>query len=129
MRAFKTKYFDKWALKQEITNGQLIECLSQINSGNVDADLGSGLIKQRIALSGKGKSGGARVILAVKIKDKAFFLYGFKKSDQGNLTNDEKKAYKIIAKKLLAYSDKEIKKHLDNLVLIEIEKPNAGEVK
>ena len=120
MRAFKTILFDKWAKKQHVEDESLVDGLEAIAAGNYDADLGGGLFKQRVALPGGGKRGGARVILAFKIGDKAFFLYGFKKGDQGNLTAREKKAYKIIAKTVLAYSELELSERLANGSLIEI---------
>lgn len=120
MRAFKTIPFKKWAEKQRITDKNLAKCVQDINDGKFDADLGSGLFKQRVALIGGGKSGGARVILALKIRDKAFFLYGFKKGDQGNLSTKEQKAYKIIAKTLLRYTDPEIAEKIANGSLTEI---------
>jgi hypothetical protein len=35
----------------------------------VDADLGGGLIKQRVARKGKGKSGGYRMLVAYRVAD------------------------------------------------------------
>ena len=123
MRAFKTRLFEKWAEKQKVINHDLTNCLGEIANGKFDADLGGGLYKQRIALQGGGKSGGARVILALQIRSKAFFLYGFKKGDQGNLSTKEKKAYKIIAKTVLSYSDDELLAKILNGSLIEIVMP------
>jgi hypothetical protein len=39
--------------------------------------------------------------------DKAFFLYGFAKSQQSNITDKELKALKLLAAKLLAYDSRE----------------------
>jgi hypothetical protein len=38
----------------------------------VDAELGSGLIKQRVSRKGQGKSGGYRTIIALRAGDRAF---------------------------------------------------------
>ena len=120
MKAYTTKTFKRWADQNKIKRQQLIDCLTEIEQGNIDANLGSSLIKQRVPLEGKGKSGGYRVILALRIKDKAFFLYGFQKNAQENLTPKELKAYKLIAKKFLAFSDDEISIHIKNKVLFEL---------
>jgi hypothetical protein len=58
----------------------------------VDADLGHGLIKQRVARSGQGRSGGYRTLIAYRVGDRAVFLYGFAKSDRGNIGKAELKA-------------------------------------
>ncbi len=53
--------------------------------GLVDADLGGGLIKQRVARQGQGKRGGYRVMIAFRAGDFAVFLFGFAKSADDNL--------------------------------------------
>ena len=55
----------------------------------VDADLGGGLIKQRVARQGQGRSGGYRAIVAYRAANKAFFLHGFAKSGQDNIAEDD----------------------------------------
>jgi len=51
--------------------------------------LGGGLIKQRTARPGQGKSGGYRTIIAYRRGDRAVFLFGFAKSERANLDDDE----------------------------------------
>ena len=120
MKAYSTKTFKRWAEGNKLSIKSLTQCLKEIENGNIDANLGANLFKQRIPIQGKGKSGGHRVILALKLKDKAFFLYGFQKNQQDNLTPKELKAYKIIAKKFLDFSDIEIEAYIKNKVLFEI---------
>ena len=55
----------------------------------IDADLGGGLIKQRVARQGKGRSGGYRMIVAYRAKRRAVFLYGFAKSERESIDSDE----------------------------------------
>jgi hypothetical protein len=43
----------------------------------VDADLGGGVIKQRVARVGQGRSGGYRMLVAYRAGARAVFLYGF----------------------------------------------------
>jgi hypothetical protein len=79
-----------------------------MNSGLYDANLGGNIYKKRIPLHNKGKSGGARTILAFKINNKAFFIYSFAKSKQDNISDKELKALKKLAKVYLGLTDTEI---------------------
>lgn len=46
-----------------------------MNSGWIDAQLGGGLVKKRIALGSAGQRGRARVIVATNVGGRWFFLY------------------------------------------------------
>ena len=53
---------------------------------------GKGLRKYRWAASGKGKSGGARIIYYFYLsEDKIYMLFPYKKSDQTDLTTEQMK--------------------------------------
>lgn len=77
MQIFKTRLFDRWANTEGVSDQALMKAAAEINEGLVDAALGGNVYKKRVAKPGQGKSGGYRTILAFKIKDKAFFMYGF----------------------------------------------------
>lgn len=121
MRVFKTRAFQKWLSKQPLTDEMLSKAVSEIDRGLVDASLGGSLFKKRIALPGRGKSGSVRTLLAIKHGYKAFFLYGFEKNQRDSLTAREEKAYKLIAKTILEYTDMELDERLSNKSLIEID--------
>lgn len=70
----------------------------ELEKGLIDADLGAGLIKKRIAKNGQGKSGGYRVLVAFKNHDRSVFIFGFSKNDRENLDPEENKIYKKVAK-------------------------------
>jgi hypothetical protein len=89
MRIFKTKWFARFARREGIADESLREAIERAERGMIDADLGGGLIKQRAAREGKGRSGGYRVIVAYRFKDRAIFLYGFAKSEQENVEADQ----------------------------------------
>lgn len=108
MRVFVTKWFARFARRERLGRESLVEAVARAAAGSIDADLGGGLIKQRVARSGQGRSGGYRTIIAVRLGDRAFFLYGFSKSERSNLEADELFAYKLAAKELLALSGREI---------------------
>ena len=86
----------------------LCGAVAEISRGLVDANLGGHVVKKRVALGGRGKSGGVRTLLAFKLNDKAFFLYGFAKNQQSNINDKELKALKLLAAKLLAYDSREL---------------------
>ena len=63
----------------------LAEAVRAAERGLVDADLGGGLIKQRIARAGQGKSGGYRTVMAYHRRGRAVFLLGFAKNERANV--------------------------------------------
>ena len=105
MRIFKSRWFIKYARKEGISDKKLIEAVKDAEAGKIDADYGSGVIKQRISRQNEGKSGGYRSIILFRQGKKAFFVYGFAKNDQNNINKPEEREFKILAKKTLAISD------------------------
>lgn len=85
MRVFKNKWFVRFARKENIKDKQLCEAIERADKGLVDADLGTGLIKQRVSRVGEGRSGGYRTIVAYRAKSRAFFVYGFAKNERDNI--------------------------------------------
>lgn len=119
MRVFKNKIFAKWAHKESLTDKALLVAVAEIEQGLVDADLGGGVFKKRVATT-QGKSGGGRTLIAYRVADKAFFVYGFAKNARANITVTELKALKLLARDLLNYSDTELRLLLDAGALFEI---------
>ncbi len=105
MRIFKTRQFHIWAEAEGLTDEALRNAVQEIDHGLVDANLGGGLYKKRVATQSRGKSGSLRTLLAFKAENKAFFIYGFAKNKRANITDKEKKAMKLVAKELQSYSD------------------------
>ena len=58
MRLFETKWFVRYARRERIDDHSLRDAVQRAERGLVDADLGGGIIKQRVARSGEGRSGG-----------------------------------------------------------------------
>ena len=104
MKIFKTKHFARWAKKEKIMDKLLHTAAVEVCEGLIDADLGGGLIKKRVAKKGEGKRGGHRVLLAVKDKDRSIFIFGFTKNDRENLKDDEKEFYKKLSQIYLGLS-------------------------
>ena len=120
MRVFKTKWFVRFARKERITDRTLRDAINQAERGLIDADLGSGVIKQCVARSGQGKSGGYRTVIIYRTKTRAIFVYGFAKSDRANLEPDELEGYRKLAKMYLAKSEKEMTAYVAEGSLTEI---------
>ena len=97
----------------------LCVAVDEMTQGLFDADLGSGLYKKRIASSNRGKSAGARTLLATNLGNRWFFIYGFAKSQKSNITEKQKITLKAVTTQLLNLKDDEINSLL-NLELWEI---------
>jgi hypothetical protein len=121
MRVFKTKPFARFTSREGITDEELCEAVYQAERGLIDADLGGGVIKQRLAREGQGKSGGFRSILLFRRGSKAFFVYGFAKSDRDNIRRDELKAFRKLAGEMLTLDDKALAAAMRNGTIMEIE--------
>ncbi len=102
MAIYKTRWFDRWACKQGLTTPQLCDAVREMQAGLYEADLGGGLLKKRIARSGQGKSGGFRTLVATNKGNRWIFVFGFPKSERGNIDKDEAEALKKLAEHLLS---------------------------
>jgi len=122
LRIFKTKWFGRFARQQGIGDGALRDAIGQAEKGQIDADLGGGVIKQRIARPKEGKSGGYRSIVLFRSGDRAFFVYGFPKSARDNIRRDELKAFKVLASEMLGYDEAALKKALKSGAMVEVKK-------
>ncbi|WP_408732985.1 type II toxin-antitoxin system RelE/ParE family toxin [Burkholderia cepacia] len=71
-------------------------------AGLIDADLGGGVVKKRVGLSGRGKRGGARTLIATNKGTRWFFVFGFEKSERSNISDSELDALQSLAADLLA---------------------------
>ena len=87
MRVFATRWFTRFARSERISDERLCEAIARAGRGLIDADLGRGLIKQRVARPGQGRSGGFRVLVAYRAGERAVFLYGFAKSERDNISS------------------------------------------
>jgi hypothetical protein len=89
MRIYKIKGFARFQRREGIADMSLTEAIDGAERGLIDADLGGGLIKQRVARPGKGKSGGYRTLIAYRRGNRAVFLFGFAKNERANIDDDE----------------------------------------
>jgi hypothetical protein len=97
VRVFKNKPFARFARKSRITDASLCDAIDRASRRPIDADLGGGVLKQRIARVGAGKSGGFRTIILFRAGERAFFVHGFAKNERNNIRDDELAAFKMLA--------------------------------
>jgi len=105
VRIFITKWAVRFARRERITNTSLKEAIGRAERAIIDADLGGGLIKQRVARSGQGRSGGFRMIVVYRTKERAFFVFGFAKNSRDNIEDDELQTLRDVTVELLARDD------------------------
>jgi hypothetical protein len=120
MLVFQTKVFERFAKKNRINDRSLCSAVAQASVGLIDADLGAGLIKQRIARPGKGKSGGFRTILAFRSNNFACFLYGFAKNDMANIDARDLADLHDLATQLFRLSPPQLERAANDGKLIEV---------
>jgi hypothetical protein len=126
MQAFKTRTFAKWANGAGLDADALAIAVAGMERGLIDARLGGEVVKKRVALPGRGKRGGVRTLVAFRQEEKAFFIFGFAKNERANISGDELRALKFLAKELLNYSAMSLTKALQTGELIEIEVNDDG---
>jgi hypothetical protein len=97
VRVFVTKQFNRFARSERMSDEKLCEAIARAEDGLVDADLGGGLIKQRVARPGQGRSGGFRTVIAYRRLGRAVFLYGFAKNERDNVDADDLARLKKLA--------------------------------
>jgi hypothetical protein len=78
------------------------------------------VVKKRIALPGRGKRGGARTLVATNNGNRWFFLFGFQKNERANISTEELEALQAYAADLLARTDAQLAKAIDDDALQEI---------
>ena len=120
MRVYKLKAFARFQRRERIVDKALSGAVRSANDGLVDAELGGGLIKQRIARPGQGRSGGYRVVIAFRSGDRAVFLFGFAKSEQANLDDDELAYWKQVGRMYLRLDDDEVDAAIASNALVEV---------
>ena len=96
-RILKTKAFTRWARKVSLREAALCGAIQEMVDGSIDANLGGGVLKKRIALPGMGKSGGTRTLVATNKGSRWYFVFGFEKNERDNIEPDELAALKRLA--------------------------------
>jgi len=119
MRIFKNKVFEKRD-KGLLSDKNLLASAEEIATGNFDASPGQKVYKKRIAVIGKGKSGGARTIIAYQEGNNLFFVDGFTKGEKTNISPTEKFAFQKAASVYFGLCTTDLNKAVKADKLIEI---------
>lgn len=120
-RILKTRFFSRWALRGGVSDAELLNSVQEIAHGLIDGDLGGGVVKKRVGLEGRGKSGGARVVLATNRGDRWFFIFGFLKNQRANISPRELEALRGLASDLLELNERQIDAQINRGALEEID--------
>ncbi len=102
MRTFKTKAFTRFRDKAGNPDLALCWAVRDAERGLIAADLGGGVIKQRVARPGQGKSGGFRTPIVVGAGTRAIFVHGFAKNEEDNIEREDLSALRRLAAEMLA---------------------------
>lgn len=105
MRVFKTKSFIRFSRRERIADHALCGAVRRAERGLIDADLGGGVIKQRVARPGQGRSGGFRVLAAYRAKSRTVFIFGFAKNERENIGDEELATLRDIGRGFLTSDD------------------------
>ena len=121
MRVYSIKGFERFCRKERIRHSTLIDAIDRAERGLIDADLGGGLIKQRVARPGQGTRGGYRTIVAYRVGQRAVFLFGFAKNAQDNIATGDLAHWRLIGSDLMNAGDKAIETAVADDELTEVD--------
>lgn len=115
---YKLKSVARWAKKSSFSDANLLSAIDELEAGLVDADYGDGLFKRRVAIPGRGKSAGWRIVLAKRevINDghgqfvRWLLLLGFSKHEQDNIKQHGVDKLKTLAKGIFDLSGSDFDK-------------------
>jgi hypothetical protein len=123
-RIFKTKTFSKAFSKSDLSDVDLLNAVKEMEQGLYEADLGGYVYKKRIAIGNRGKSQGARTIVATKLGRFWFFIFGFKKKERANINNVELAHLQKVAELHLGLTADQIDQLIQDKSLIEVKHDN-----
>ena len=127
MKIYLLKACARTIRKAGIDDSSLSNAIKRAARGQIDADLGGNLIKQRIARPGAGKSGGYRYLIAFRNDSRAIFLYGFAKNARDNISDEEIRVEKALGASWLALPQTKIDEAIKDKQLIEVEHDDDDE--
>lgn len=120
MIVYKTRTFARWMKREDLDDHELHDAIVEMRNGLVDARVGGGLVKKRIARAGQGKRGGYRVLAASNFGERWVFMFGFAKNERDNIDGDELRLMKRLATTWLDMNDVDTRRALVAGELLEI---------
>ena len=106
--------------KTPLSDEALCRAVQEMVRGLLDADLGGDVVKKRVALPGRGKSGGARTLVATRRAGRWIFVFGFEKNQKANVSDAELEGLRVLASELLALSSAQLALAVEDGALQEI---------
>lgn len=106
--------------KTGLTDAALCAAVTEMARGLIDAELGGGVVKKRIALAGRGKRGSTRTIVATNKGNRWFFVYGYEKNQRATITDSELEALRKLAFDLMKLAVAELNNAVEIDELLEI---------
>jgi hypothetical protein len=120
LRVFKSDRFNYFTRKENIPDATLLSAVSRAENGQIDANLGGEVIKQRLPRQGQGKHGGYRTLILYRMAERAFFIYGFAKHNRDNIGDAELSELKKLAAVMLNLSEAQLKKLVERGTYMEV---------
>jgi hypothetical protein len=125
VRIFKTKALARFTKREAISDESLVAAIESARRGLIDADLGGGLIKQRVARPGQGKRGGFRMLIGFR-PERAIFLFGFAKNERDNIDDKQLTTLREIVASWFVANEIKIAQALEDGLLIEVKHGKEG---
>ena len=119
-RVFTTHQFPRWLRKTEPTESALCLAVTEMSNGLIDVDLGGGVLKKRVAMPGRGKSGSARTLVATNRASRWFYDFGLEKNERANVAGKEVEALQQLATDPMRLSPSQLDEHVGSDALKEI---------
>ena len=116
----------RFTRRERIADALLREAIDRAERGLIDADLGGGLIKQRVARPNEGRRGGYRMLVGYKEGSRAVFLFGFAKNELGNVGDEKLVALRELGAFWLGATETTIVKSLANRAITEVGDEEKG---
>ena len=119
-RVYATAQFTRFARKAKIPDAALARVIERAERGIVDADLGGGLVKLRVARPNEDRRSGFRTIVALVVDARAVFLFGYAKNDMDNIADAAEAAFRTTGRNLQNATDAQIAALVEEGALREI---------
>jgi hypothetical protein len=107
--SYKLRDFAKWAKKAGISDRDLFVAVVEMDKGLLGDRLGDHVYKKRIGVDGRGKRGGARMVVLFRAGDVVLFLHGYLKKESDDMSDNEQEQVRLFARQflLLTAADRE----------------------
>jgi hypothetical protein len=121
VKKFKSKWFQKWAKKNHLSDSALIDSIQDLKENKSTVKLGFNLFKVRVSSGNKGKRGAFRTIVVYASEVRAIYVFGFSKNELDNISNKELEDFKELARTYTNMNETEIKILLEKDAIFELE--------